>query len=144
MLKGVTHVNIWVRDQDEALAFYTEKLGCEVRDDLTVEEMGGFRWLTVSPPGQSDLAMILMPPKAMPAAPETIHKLEDVVAHGAAGGVIFEVDDCRATCEELKRRGVEFTQEPVEQFYGIDAGIRDPSGNQHRLVQRTPQPAQRG
>jgi len=144
MLKAVSHVNIWVRDQDEALAFYTEKLGCEVRDDVTIEEMGGFRWLTVSPPGQNDLAMILMNPKAIPAAPETIAKLEEVVAQGAAGGVIFEVEDCRATCAELKSRGVEFTQEPVEQFYGIDAGIRDPSGNQHRLVQRAPQPAQAG
>ena len=144
MLKAVSHVNIWVRDQDEALAFYTEKLGCEVRDDLTVEEMGGFRWLTVSPPGQTDLAMILMVPDSMPASPETIGKLKEVVAQGAAGGMIFEVDDCRATAEELKRRGVEFTQEPVEQFYGIDAGIRDPSGNQHRLVQRVMQPAQQG
>ena len=144
MLKAVSHVNIWVRDQDEALAFYTEKLGCEVREDVTIEEMGGFRWLTVSPPGQSDLAMILMVPDAMPASPETIQKLKDVVAGGAAGGVIFEVDDCRATAEELKQRGVEFTQEPVEQFYGIDAGIRDPSGNQHRLVQRAMQPAQPG
>jgi len=142
MLKAVSHVNIWVRDQDEALAFYTEKLGCEVREDVTIEEMGGFRWLTVSPPGQTDLAMILMEPDAMPASPETIAKLKEVVAQGAAGGMIFEVDDCRATAEELKRRGVEFTQEPVEQFYGIDAGIRDPSGNQHRLVQRVMQPAQ--
>jgi len=144
MLKAVSHVNIWVRDQDEALAFYTEKLGCEVREDVTIEEMGGFRWLTVSPPGQTDLAMILMVPDSMPASPETIAKLKEVVAQGAAGGMIFEVDDCRATAEELKRRGVEFTQEPVEQFYGIDAGIRDPSGNQHRLVQRVMQPAQQG
>jgi len=65
-----------------------------------------------------------------------------VIAQGAAGGLIFDVDDCRATAEELKRKGVEFTQEPVEQFYGIDAGIRDPFGNQHRLVQRVAEPAQ--
>src|SRR5205085_3948723 len=126
------------------LAFYTEKLGCEVRSDVTIDEMGGFRWLTVGPPSQPDLNLILMQPDAMPAAPETIQKLKEIVAQGAAGGVIFEVDDCRATAEELKRRGVEFTQEPVEQFYGIDAGIRDPSGNQHRLVQRTMQPAAQG
>ena len=144
MLEKLTFVNVWVHDQDEALAFYTEKLGCEVREDVTIEEMGGFRWLTVSPPGQTDLAMILMVPDSMPASPETIAKLKEVVAQGAAGGMIFEVDDCRATAEELKRRGVEFTQEPVEQFYGIDAGIRDPSGNQHRLVQRVMQPAQQG
>ena len=143
MLK-VSHVNLWVRDQDEAIAFYTEKLGCDLQEDVTIEEMGGFRWVTVSPPGQPDLRLILMPPSAIPASPETNQKLEDVVAQGAAGGVIFDVEDCRATAEELKRRGVEFTQEPVEQFYGIDAGIRDPSGNQHRLVQRAMQPAEQG
>jgi extradiol dioxygenase family protein len=97
--------------------------------------MGGFRWLTVGPPNQPDLQMILMQPDAMPASPDTIEKLKDVVAKGAGGGVIFEVDDCRATNEELKARGVEFSQEPIEQFYGVDAAFRDPSGNQHRFTQ---------
>jgi catechol 2,3-dioxygenase-like lactoylglutathione lyase family enzyme len=142
MLKTITHVNVWVRDQDEALEFYTQKLGLEVRQDVTLEEMGGFRWLTVGPPSQPDLQMILMQPDAIPASPDTVAKLQDIVAKGAGGGVIFEVEDCRATFEELKAKGVEFVQEPIEQFYGIDAAFRDPSGNQHRFTQpaEVPQP----
>jgi catechol 2,3-dioxygenase-like lactoylglutathione lyase family enzyme len=142
MLKAVSHVTLWVDDQDEALAFYTDKLGCEVRDDVTVEEMDNFRWLTVGAPGQPDLRIALLRPDTIPTSPETLGKLKDVIAQGAAGGLIFDVDDCRSTAEDLKRKGVEFTQEPVEQFYGIDAGIRDPFGNQHRLVQRVAEPAQ--
>jgi len=142
MLKAVSHVTLWVDDQDEALAFYTDKLGCEVRDDVTVEEMDNFRWLTVGAPSQPDLRIALLRPDTIPTSPETLGKLKDVIAQGAAGGLIFDVDDCRATAKELKRKGVEFTQEPVEQFYGIDAGIRDPFGNQHRLVQRVAEPAQ--
>ena len=143
MLKAVTHVNVWVRDQDEALEFYTKKLGFEVREDVTLTEMGDFRWLTVGPPSQPDLQMILMQPDAMPASPDTVAKLKDVVAKGAGGGVIFEVEDCRATYEELKGRGVEFVQEPTEQFYGIDAAFRDPSGNQHRFTQMAEVPQAR-
>jgi catechol 2,3-dioxygenase-like lactoylglutathione lyase family enzyme len=135
MLKAVTHVNVWVRDQDEALEFYTKQVGLELREDVTIAEMGNFRWLTVGPPGQPELQMILMRPDAIPAAPDTIAKLQDVVAKGAGGGVIFEVEDCRATYDELKAKGVEFVQEPTEQFYGMDAAFRDPSGNQHRFTQ---------
>ena len=144
MLKAVSHVTLWVHDQDEALAFYTDKLGCELREDVTVEEMDNFRWLTVGAPNQPDLAITLLRPDTMPASAETLGKLKDVIAQGAAGGLIFEVEDCRATSEELKRKGVEFTHEPVDQFYWVDAGIRDPFGNQHRLVQRVPQPAHAG
>jgi catechol 2,3-dioxygenase-like lactoylglutathione lyase family enzyme len=138
MLKQLTHVNVWVHDQDEALAFYTEKLGLEVRDDVTVPEMGNFRWLTVALPGQSDAALTLM---AVPGAPvfddETREQLKALVAKGAAGGLFFSTEDCRATYEELKGRGVEFTEEPQERPYGIDAAFRDPSGNNVRLVQST-------
>jgi len=136
MLKQLTHVNVWVDDQDEALAFYTEKLGMELRDDATVPEMGNFRWLTVGPPGQPDIALTLM---AVPGPPvfdtDTRDQLKTLVAKGAAGGLFFSTDDCQATYEELKSRGVEFQQEPTEQPYGIDAAIRDPSGNQIRVVQ---------
>ena len=135
MKTTISHVNVWVRDQDEALAFYTDKLGFEVREDVTVPEFNNFRWLTVGPPSQPDLHMMLMQPDAIPASPDTVAKLQDVVAKGAGGGVIFEVEDCRATYEELKAKGVEFVQEPIEQFYGIDAAFRDPSGNQHRFTQ---------
>ena len=136
MLKQLTHVNVWVHDQDEALAFYTEKLGMELRDDVTVPEMGNFRWLTVGPVGQPDVALTLM---AVPGPPvfdaDTSDQLKALIAKGVAGGLFFSTDDCRATYEELKGRGVEFQQEPTEQPYGVDAAIRDPSGNQIRVVQ---------
>ncbi len=137
MLTQLTNVQVWVHDQDEALAFYTDKLGMELREDVTVPEMGNFRWLTVGPPGQSDVAITLM---AVPGPPvfdaDTREQIKALMAKGAAGGLFFSTDDCRATYEELKSRGVEFQQEPSEQPYGIDAGFRDPSGNQMRMVQR--------
>jgi catechol 2,3-dioxygenase-like lactoylglutathione lyase family enzyme len=135
MLKSLTNVTIWVHDQDEALTFYTEKLGLELRDDVTLPELNNFRWLTVGIPGQ-DVAVSLV---AVPGPPvfdeETRKQIMDVMAKGAAGGLIFSTDDCHASYEELKKRGVEFQQEPTEQPYGLDAGFRDPSGNQARLVQ---------
>ena len=136
MLSKLTHVNVWVHDQDEALAFYTEKLGLELRDDVTLPELGGFRWLTVGVPGQDDVSVALM---TVPGPPvfdaETKRKLEEVVAKGAAGGIFFSTDDVEGTYEDLKGRGVEFSQEPTKQPYGVDAGFRDPSGNQIRMTQ---------
>ena len=136
MLKQLTTVQVWVHDQDEALAFYTEKLGLELREDVTVPEMGNFRWLTVGVPGQSDVAITLM---AVPGPPvfdqETRDQIMALVAKGAATGLFFAADDIHATYEELKSRGVEFQQEPTQQPYGIDAGFRDPSGNQMRMAQ---------
>ena len=135
MLKTLSNINVWVHDQDEALAFYTEKLGMEIRDDVTLPELGDFRWLTVGLPGQ-DVALALM---AVPGPPvfdeETSQQIKALMAKGAAGGLFFSTDDARGTYEELKKRGVEFGQEPTEQPYGIDAGFRDPSGNQARMVQ---------
>ena len=136
MLQKLTSVNVWVHDQDEALAFYTEKLGMEVRADVTVAEMGNFRWLTVGLPGQDDVALALLPVPGPPVFDdETRAAIATIVAKGAAGGLFFSVADCRATYEELVGRGVEFSQEPTEQPYGIDAGFRDPSGNQIRMAQ---------
>jgi predicted enzyme related to lactoylglutathione lyase len=136
MKMQLTHVNQWVDDQDEALAFYTEKLGLELRDDVTVPEMGNFRWLTVGPVGQPDVAVVLM---SVPGPPvfevQTANQLKQLVAKGAAGGLFFATDDCRGAVAELKAKGVEITQEPMERPYGVDAGFRDPSGNQIRLVQ---------
>jgi catechol 2,3-dioxygenase-like lactoylglutathione lyase family enzyme len=136
MLTKISHVQVWVHDQDEALAFYTGKLGFELRDDVTMPEMGNFRWLTVGPAGQPDIAITLMevpgPPVFEPAARD---QLMELVAKGMAGALFFETDDCRATFEELRARGVEFNDEPTERPYGIDAGLRDPSGNQMRMVQ---------
>jgi catechol 2,3-dioxygenase-like lactoylglutathione lyase family enzyme len=138
MLKNLTNVQVWVHDQDEALAFYTEKLGMELREDVTVPEMGNFRWLTVGVPGQSDIAITLM---AVPGAPvfddQTREQITALMAKGAAGGLFFSTEDIQRTYEELKSRGVEFQQEPTEQPYGIDAGFRDPSGNQMRMAQLT-------
>ena len=136
MLKQLTTVQVWVHDQDEALAFYTEKLGLELRDDVTVPELGNFRWLTVGVPGQDDVAIVLM---AVPGPPvfdeETRAQIRALVARGAATGLFFATDDVHGTYEELKGRGVEFQQEPTEQPYGVDAGFRDPSGNQMRMAQ---------
>ena len=141
MLKRLTTAQVWVHDQDEALAFYTEKLGLELRDDVTVPEMGNFRWLTVGVPGQPDVALTLM---AVPGPPvfdnETRDQIMALMAKGAAGGLFFSTDDVQATYEELSRRGVEFQQPPTEQPYGIDAGFRDPSGNQMRMVQEVSAP----
>ena len=127
---------VWVHDQEEALEFYTKKLGMEVRSDVTMPEMGDFRWLAVGPPGQDDIAIVLM---AIPGPPvfdaETKAQLDALVAKGAAGGLFFGTDDVRGTYEELKGRGVEFTQEPTQQPYGVDAGFRDPFGNQIRMAQ---------
>jgi catechol 2,3-dioxygenase-like lactoylglutathione lyase family enzyme len=137
MLKQLTNVQVWVHDQDEALAFYTEKLGLELREDVTVPEMGNFRWLTVGVPGQPDVAITLMAVPGPPVFdPDTREKIMDLMARGAASGLFFSTDDCRGTYEALKSRGVEFQQEPTEQPYGIDAGFRDPSGNQMRVAQR--------
>jgi catechol 2,3-dioxygenase-like lactoylglutathione lyase family enzyme len=136
MLKQLTTVQVWVDDQDEALAYYTEKVGLEVRDDVTVPELGNFRWLTVGVPGQDDVAIVLM---AVPGPPvfdeETRAQIKALVAKGAATGLFFSTDDVHATYEELKSRGVEFQQEPEAQPYGIDVGFRDPSGNQMRMTQ---------
>jgi len=136
MLKQLTHVNQWVHDQDEALAFYTEKLGMELREDVTMPELGGFRWLSVGPVGQPDVAIVLM---AVPGPPvfdeETAETLKTLVAKGAAGGLFFITDDIQGTYDELVERGVEFSQPPEQRPYGVDAGFRDPSGNHMRVMQ---------
>jgi predicted enzyme related to lactoylglutathione lyase len=127
---------VWVHDQDEALAFYTQKLGMEVRSDVTVPELGNFRWLTVSPPGQDDVAITLMAIPGPPVMdPATADQVRDLMAKGFAGTVFFTTEDCQASYEELKGRGVEFTETPEERPYGIDAGFRDPSGNAFRLTE---------
>ena len=133
---NIANTQLWVHDQDEALAFYTQKLGWEVRSDVTLAEMGDFRWLTVGPAAQDDIAVVLM---AIPGAPvfdaETSEQVKALMAKGAAGTVFLTTDDCRASYEELKGRGVEFIDTPEERPYGIDAGFRDPSGNNFRLTQ---------
>src|SRR4029079_8575217 len=136
MIKAVSHLSVFVRDQDEALAFYAGKLGMEVREDATLEELGGYRWLTVGPPGQPELFIILGTPGPPAHSEETAKAILDLIASGdAVGPGILSTEDCRATCEQLKAKGVELAQEPEERFYGIDAAVRDPSGNLWRLVE---------
>ncbi len=132
----IANAQLWVHDQDEALAFYTEKVGMEVRADVSLPEMGDFRWLTVGPPGQEDVSITLM---AIPGPPvmdaDTAEQVRDVMAKGFAGTVFLTTEDCQASYEELKARGVEFTETPEERPYGIDSGFRDPSGNSIRLTE---------
>jgi uncharacterized glyoxalase superfamily protein PhnB len=131
----LANAQLWVHDQEEALAFYTEKVGMEVRADVTLPELDDFRWLTVGMPGQ-DVSIALM---AIPGPPvmeeETGKQVRDLVSKGFAGTVFLETDDCQASYEELKGRGVEFTEAPEERPYGIDSGFRDPSGNSLRLTE---------
>ncbi|GAA1505404.1 VOC family protein [Sphaerisporangium rubeum] len=133
---NIANAQLWVHDQDEALAFYTKKLDMEVRSDVTVPEMGNFRWLTVGPTNQPDFAIVLM---AIPGPPlmddATTAQVHDLMSKGFAGTVFLTTDDCEATYRDLKSRGVEFTETPEQRPYGIDAGFRDPSGNQFRLTQ---------
>jgi predicted enzyme related to lactoylglutathione lyase len=132
----IANAQLWVHDQDEALAFYTEKVGMEVRADVTMPEMGNFRWLTVGPAGQEDVSIVLM---AIPGPPvmdeETAAEIRGLMAKGFAGTAFLTTEDCRASYEELKGRGVEFSEQPEERPYGIDSGFRDPSGNSIRLTQ---------
>jgi uncharacterized glyoxalase superfamily protein PhnB len=132
----IANAQLWVHDQEEALAFWTEKVGMEVRADVTLPEMNDFRWLTVGPPGQEDVSIVLM---AIPGAPvmdeETGNQVRELMAKGFAGTVFLTTDDCQASYEELKGRGVDFTEQPEERPYGIDSAFRDPSGNNIRLTQ---------
>lgn len=134
----IGYAQVWVHDQDEALAFYTKKLGMEVRSDVTVPEMGNFRWLAVGPASQPDFAIVLM---AIPGPPmmddATVAQLRDLMGKGFAGTVFLATDDCQASYEELSARGVEFIDKPMEMPYGIDASFRDPSGNHFRLTQES-------
>jgi len=135
MIKIAT-AQLWVHDQDDALAFYTQKLGMEVRADVTLPEMGDFRWLTVGPADQPDIAIVLMAIPGSPVMdPDTAEQVKSLMAKGFAGTVFLTTDDCQASYEELRARGVEFTEAPEERPYGIDSGFRDPSGNSFRLTQ---------
>ncbi|UTI63654.1 VOC family protein [Paraconexibacter antarcticus] len=133
---SISCAQLWVHDQDEALAFYTDKLGMEVRADVTLPEMGDFRWLTVGPAGQDDFAIVLM---AIPGEPvmdaESAGQVRTLMAKGFAGTVFLTTDDVHASYAELRARGVEFTETPEDRPYGIDSGFRDPSGNSFRLTQ---------
>jgi uncharacterized glyoxalase superfamily protein PhnB len=132
----LSNAQLWVHDQDEALDFYTKKLGMEVRSDVTLPEMGNFRWLAVGPAGQPDIAITLM---AIPGPPimddSTADQVRSLVAKGFAGTIFLTTDDVQGDYEQLTARGVEFSEAPEERPYGIDSGFHDPSGNSFRLTQ---------
>ncbi len=129
---------LWVNDQDEALAFWTEKVGMEVRADVTVPEMGNFRWLTVGAPGQPEVSIVLMPVLPHPMMDEnTKQQLRDLMGKGFAGTIFLTTQDLESSYEDMKARGVEFVETPEKRPYGIDCSFRDPSGNHVRLTQLT-------
>jgi catechol 2,3-dioxygenase-like lactoylglutathione lyase family enzyme len=133
MLTRISHTFIYVLDQDEALDFYVGKLGMVVHTDA---DLGAMRWLTVTLPDQPDLQLALMRPGSPVHDDATVDQIRELVAKGGAGGgLIFETDDCRATYGRLRAAGVEFTQEPVQRFYGTDCALRDPFGNPIRFTQ---------
>ena len=132
----LANAQLWVHDQDEALQFYTKKLGMEVRADVTLPEMGNFRWLTVAPAGQPDVSIVLMAIPGPPVLdPETAEQIKSLMAKGFAGTIFLTTDDVYADYERLKSRGVEFSEHPEDRPYGIDSGFHDPSGNSFRLTQ---------
>jgi predicted enzyme related to lactoylglutathione lyase len=141
MIKIAT-AQLWVHDQDAALDFYTKRVGLEVRSDVTVAEMGDFRWVTVGAPGQDDIAIVLMAipgPPVMDAA--TADEVRQLMGKGFAGTIFLETDDCQASYADLSGRGVEFVEKPEPRPYGIDAAFRDPSGNSIRLTELHEMPA---
>jgi uncharacterized glyoxalase superfamily protein PhnB len=132
----LSNAQLWVHDQDEALKFWTEKVGMEVRSDVTLPEIGDFRWLTVGPPNQPDVAITLMAIPGPPIMDEaTAEQVRDLMSKGFAGTIFLTTEDVHGDYEALKARGVEFSEAPEERPYGIDSGFRDPSGNSVRLTQ---------
>jgi catechol 2,3-dioxygenase-like lactoylglutathione lyase family enzyme len=133
MFTGITHSQIYVLDQDEALDFYVGKLGLEVNTDA---DLGFMRWLTVNVPGHPERQVLLERPGPPRLSEEVAEQVRDLLTKGATGGfLIFGTDDCRKTYEALLAKGVEFTEEPTERPYGIDCGLRDPFGNSLRFTQ---------
>lgn len=132
MSQGVQMVGLYVRNQDEALEFYCEKVGFRVHTDV---KNGDYRWLTVQHPEQPSFQLGLFTPGPPTIDAATAQSVREIVAKGAMPPLVLVVDDCRAACERMKARGVEITQEPIERFGSVDAGFRDPSGNGWKMVQ---------
>ena len=131
MITTLSHTTIWVLDQDEARDFYVDKLGFEVQVD---QSMDNFRWLTVSAPG-SEHQLILIEPGPPMMDEETAAQVRALVAKGVLGPGVMRTDDCRSTYAELRDRGVNFLSEPAERFYGVEATLRDNSGNWFSMTQ---------
>lgn len=137
MISRLSHATIFVLNQQEALEFYTQKLGFEVRMDATMD--GGFRWLTVGPKEQPDLELILFEVKSSPMMDDaTVRQFRSLIEQGKVGPGVFQTNDCRKTYEELKARGVQFLAPPQEKFYGVEAIMKDNSGNWFSMTQPAP------
>ena len=132
MSQGIQVAGVYVRDQEEALAFYVDKLGFRVHTDVG---NGDYRWLTVQHPEQPSFQLGLFAPGPPVHDPATAQTLRAMVAKGAMPPLVLQVDDCRAACERLRAKGVEFTQEPVDRYGTVDAGFRDPSGNGWKMIE---------
>lgn len=132
MSQGVEMVGLYVRDQDEAVGFYVEKLGFRIHTDA---RNGNYRWLTVQHPEQPSFQLGLFVPEQPMLDAATVATLRELLAKGAMPPLVFVVNDCRAAYEQLKSRGVEFTQEPIERYGSVDASFRDPSGNGWKMIQ---------
>ncbi len=132
MSQGVQMVGLYVRDQDEALTFYVEKLGFRVHTDV---RNGDYRWLTVQHPDQPSFQLGLMAPGPPVHDAATAQTLRAIVAKGAMPPLVLVVNDCRAAYEQLHTRGVEFTQPPMDRYGAVDAGFRDPSGNGWKMIE---------
>jgi catechol 2,3-dioxygenase-like lactoylglutathione lyase family enzyme len=138
MLQHISHVQLWVRDQEEALDFYINKIGLELRSDVQPPGMNGFRFISAGPPLQPQVQFFFVHPGPPVIDGEPLERLLELIAQGAMPATYFEVEDCQATYDELAARGVEFQEEPAQRPWGIDAGFRDPSGNNFRIVQSMP------
>jgi catechol 2,3-dioxygenase-like lactoylglutathione lyase family enzyme len=134
MINGVSIVSVWVLDQESAKKFYTEKLGFELTNDITLE--GGMRWMTVRPPGDTAQEFVLMDPSRSMLDKETAEQVRALVAKGALSPGVLSTSDCRGDYEALVAKGVEFTQPPAERPYGVEAVLRDDSGNWYSFTQR--------
>jgi uncharacterized glyoxalase superfamily protein PhnB len=130
---------VWVHDQDEAVDFWTQKIGFEIKEDVTIAELGNFRWVTVGPSGAPGTAIVLMAIPGAPVLDDATHaQVVELTSKGFATALFFTTEDAYAAYDELVAKGVEVTDKPTEQPYGIDFGFRDPSGNSYRITQRTP------
>ncbi len=132
MIQGIQVVGLYVRDQDEALAFYVDKLGFRVHTDV---RNGDYRWLTVQHPDQPSFQLGLFTPGAPVLDEATAQSVRAIVAKGAMPPLVLQVDNCRAAWDRMRERGVEFTQDPEDRYGTVDAGFRDPSGNGWKMIQ---------
>jgi catechol 2,3-dioxygenase-like lactoylglutathione lyase family enzyme len=137
MITKLSHASLYVRDQAQAYDVYVNKLGFHVKTDQTMDN--GFRWLTVAPPGQDDMEIVLMEPNPPVFAPELVPHLRALLEQDAMGGGVWESDDCQKTYEELQARGIQFTKPPTREFYGVEALFLDGCGNWFSLTERPKQ-----